>query len=499
MSNKPTAIVIGSGVAGLAISTRLALQGYEVSVYEANANPGGKLGTFQKEGFQFDSGPSLFTVPENVEQLFRDAGEDLHQYLDYETVATTCKYFFESGTIINAFADPIAFGKELEEKAGEPAINLHSYLDASEKLYNYIGNIFLNFSLQKPRTWLHKRLFGALAHLKFAYLFRSLNNYNSKRFKTAEARQIFNRFATYNGSDPFKAPAMLSIIPHLELNKGVFYPKGGMISITQALYALAEKKGVQFFMNTPVRHIIYADEKARGIVANEKNVYADVIVSNADIYFTWKNLIGRNDIARKITRQERSSSALVFYWGINKKFDELDLHNIFFSKNYQQEFDHIFRKKQAFDDPTIYINVTSKYDPSHAPAGKENWFVMINMPANYGQNWEMVKTRTRAMVIEKLSRLLHTDIATLIESESVLDPVLIEENTGSYMGALYGSSSNSRMAAFKRHANDTTQVKDLFFCGGTVHPGGGIPLCLKSAQITASLIASRKRKDKTNH
>jgi phytoene desaturase len=491
--------VIGSGVAGLAISTRLAIQGYDVSVYERNSTPGGKLGMFQKDGYQFDTGPSLFTVPENIEQLFNDAGEDIRDYFQYEDVSTTCKYFFENGSTINAYSNPDEFAKELEQKVGEPAANLHKYLEASKNLYKYIGSIFLNFSLQKRTTWLHKRLLLGLAHLKYAYLFRTLNSYNSKRFKTREAQQIFNRFATYNGSDPFKAPAMLSVIPHLEFNQGVFYPKGGMISITNALYKLAQKKGVQFFMDTPVHHIIYADERARGIVVNGKNIEADVVVSNADVYFTWKNLIGRSDIARKVSRPERSSSALVFYWGINRSFDELDLHNIFFSKNYQQEFDHIFKKRQAFADPTIYINVTSKYDPSHAPAGKENWFVMINMPANYGQDWDAIKEQVRKAVIDKLSLVLKTDIATLIESETVLDPILIEQHTGSYMGALYGSSSNSKMAAFKRPANYTSHVKNLYFCGGTVHPGGGIPLCLKSAQITASLIETGKGKYKTKH
>lgn len=499
MKNNPSAIIIGSGVAGLAVAARLAMQGYEVSVYERNEEPGGKLGMFSKDGFQFDTGPSLFTVPENIEQLFSDAGEDINEYFKYESVDITCRYFFENGKQVNAYADSKRLAEELEEKTGEPANNIDAYLKASAELYSHIGNIFLNFSLQKRKTWLHKRLFAALSHLKFAYLFRTLHGYNKRKLKTEEALQIFNRFATYNGSDPYKAPAMLSIIPHLELNQGVYYPQGGMISITKALQQLAEKKGAQFFMNTAVQHIIYSDKYAKGVVVNGKNIYADVVISNADIYFTWKDLIGRNDIARKIVKPQRSSSALVFYWGIGKKFETLDLHNIFFSKNYRQEFHAIFKEKRVYDDPTIYINITSKYEASHAPAGKENWFVMINVPANEGQDWTAIKENVRRAVINKLSKALDTDIETLIESESVLDPISIEESTGSYMGALYGSSSNSRMAAFKRPANYTSQIKNLFFCGGTVHPGGGIPLCLKSAQITASLVAAGKHQHKSRH
>ncbi len=499
MENKPSAIIIGAGIAGLATATRLALQGYEVKVFERNEVPGGKLGLLKDNGFQFDTGPSLFTLPENIEQLFEDAGEDINQFFSYHPVDITCKYFFENGQVINAWADKEKFADELEQKVGEPAKHLNQYLGSSKDLYKHIGHIFLNFSLQKPATWLHKRLFPALAHLKFAYLFKTLHGYNSSMFARNETKQIFNRFATYNGSNPFKAPAMLSIISHLELNKGVYYPRGGMISIINALFALAQKKGVEFHFNSPVQHIIYTGEKARGVVVNDKNEYADVIVSNVDVYFTWKKLIGRNDIANKIAKRQPSSSALVFYWGIGKTFDQLDLHNIFFSKNYQQEFDAIFKSKQPSADPTVYINITSKHDASHAPEGKENWFVMINVPANTDQDWSAIKDTLRRVVINKLNNLLGVDLEPLIETEFVLDPVSIEQNTFTHRGALYGSSSNSKMAAFKRPANYSSHINNLFFCGGTVHPGGGIPLCLKSAQITASLVASHRHKYKSKH
>ena len=168
--------------------------------------------------------------------------------------------------------------------------------------------------------------------------------------------------------------------------------------------------------------------------------------------------------------------------------------NIFFSSNYKEEFNTIFKKKTLFNDPTVYINITCKEDPAHAPAGKENWFVMINVPANSGQNWEELIAQAKINIIKKLNRLLQTDIEPLIESETILDPVIIEERTGSFMGSLYGSSSNSKMAAFLRPPNFTGYVKNLYCCGGSVHPGGGIPLCLKSAQITASVITKDFKK-----
>jgi phytoene desaturase len=481
-------IVIGSGVAGLAVATRLAVKGFEVKVFEKNAYPGGKLSMFEQDGFRFDAGPSLFTQPQNIEDLFKEAGEPMEAYFDYKPVDVACTYFFESGKNIKAYTDAAAFSKELTEQTGESPSAVSSYLQESEKIFDNIGTVFLNHSLHKRKTWFHKRIITAFKTVKLPYLFKSLHKYNESHFRSPEAVQIFNRYATYNGSNPYKAPSMLSLIPHLEMNQGTFYPKGGMISITNALYQLALKKGVDFQFNSPVERIIHTENKTQGVVINNSNVYADLVVTNADIYFTYKNLLNHPVKARKVLKQERSSSALIFYWGIQKTFNQLGLHNIFFTKNYEAEFDHIFNKKQLYTDPTVYINITSKEEAIHALTGAENWFVMVNVPANTGQNWAALQQQARTQIIEKLSRLLGTNIAPLIVSESVLDPVLIEEKTGSFMGSLYGTSSNSKMAAFFRAPNFTGYIKNLYCCGGSVHPGGGIPLCLKSAQITADII-----------
>ncbi|MEX0635675.1 MAG: phytoene desaturase, partial [Ferruginibacter sp.] len=191
----------------------------------------------------------------------------------------------------------------------------------------------------------------------------------------------------------------------------------GMISITNALYKLALKKGVEFQFNTPVQRIIHSQNKTQGVVINHTNLYADMVVSNADIYFTYKNLLNHAVKARKVLKQERSSSALIFYWGIQKKFDQLGLHNIFFTNNYKAEFDCIFNKKQLHTDPTVYINITSKEEAEHAPTGAENWFVMVNVPANTGQNWDALKQQARAQIVKKLNQLLNTDIEALITSK----------------------------------------------------------------------------------
>jgi len=484
------AIIIGAGIGGLASAIRLAVQGFEVELFEKNDYPGGKLSHFNINDFQFDAGPSLFTQPENIEALFSLANEPIEEYFQYEKVPLVCKYFFEDGTVVNAYADKQKFAKEVKAQIGEDENKLIDYLSQSEKLYANVGEIFLNHSLHKRKT-LHKaNIKKAIASISFHHLFKSMNEVNQKYFVKDKTVQLFNRYATYNGSNPYQAPGMLTLIPSLEYNQGTFYPKGGMISITKALYQLALKKGVQFHFNKSVQHIIHHERKVVGVVAANQNYYADIVVSNMDAYFTYKYLLNDDRKSKKVLQQERSSSALIFYWGIDKDFDELQLHNIFFSNNYKNEFDHLFISKKIYQDPTVYINITSKYEPGiQAPIGKENWFVMINVPANIGQHWESFKAQARKNIITKLNRILKTDIESLILCEEMLDPVLIESKTSSYMGSLYGTSSNSKMAAFLRHPNFTNAIKGLYFVGGSVHPGGGIPLCLHSAKIMSELVA----------
>lgn len=487
-------IVIGSGVAGMAAAIRLAVMGHSVKVYEQQPTPGGKLTFFEQQGYRFDKGPSLFTQPQNIEELFALAGEPIEPYFSYQPVPVACRYFFENGKVVNAHTDAAAFAEELATQCGEQPQAVINYLRQAEKLYNQVGTVFVNHSLHKCRTWLHGRTFKALAAAKPGYLFSTLARHNRSRFTSAEGQQIFNRFATYNGSNPYKAPAMLSLVPHLEQNQGTFYPSGGMINITNALYRLAVKKGVQFVFNTKVQSIIHHDGKVAGIVVDHQNIKADIVVSNMDVYFTHRLLLHNPYTAKKLLKQERSSSALIFYWGIKKTFSQLHLHNIFFSEQYQQEFANIFTHKTIGADPTVYINITAKMETGQAPAGKENWFVMINAPANTGQDWAALQQQARQAILAKLSRILQTDIEPLIETEAVLDPVSIEADTGSFMGSLYGTSSNSKMAAFMRHPNFIKQIKGLYCCGGSVHPGGGIPLCLKSAAIVSNLIATTKVK-----
>lgn len=489
--NGKKAIVIGSGIAGLATSIRLAKKGYRVQVFEANHYPGGKLTAIEQDGFRFDAGPSLFTMPQLVEELFELCGEATDEHFRYKKLDLGCRYFYEDGTTLNAWADKQRFAAEVEEKTTDEGSTLLAALEKSGKLYKLLAELFMYRSLNDVKTFLNKKALKAYANLHEFNFFSTMNGANEKRFSDPRLVQLFNRYATYNGSDPYQTPATMNIIPHLEYNIGAFFPEEGMHSITMSLFELARRQGVDFSFNAPAEEIVLQGKGVRGVKVNGETHTADVVVSNMDMVNTYRKLLKDYPAPRRLLKQPKSSSALIFYWGINRQFPELDLHNIFFSGNYKEEFDYIFSKGAVCDDPTVYVNITSKEKPDDAPEGCENWFTMINVPNNSGQDWDELIADAKAAIIKKLSRMLGTPVEPLIVTEDILDPRLIEQRTSSVQGALYGNSSNNKFAAFLRHANASSGIKNLFFCGGSVHPGGGIPLCLLSAKITADQVAEK--------
>ncbi|WP_293312572.1 1-hydroxycarotenoid 3,4-desaturase CrtD [Pedobacter sp. UBA5917] len=490
---KSKAIVIGAGIAGIASAIRCAVKGYEVDVFEAHSKPGGKLGEIKVNGFRFDAGPSLFTMPQYVDELFKIAGKNPEDYFSYTKLNEICRYFYEDGLKLKATADLNNFAKEIEEKTNSTAAEVQKYFKKSETIYQVTHRVFLERSLHKLKSYLHWDTLKSIFRFGQIDAFRTQAKANHAFFKDERISQLFNRYATYNGSDPYQAPATLNVIPHFEYHFGAFLPKNGMYSIIIALVKLAEELGVRFHYSQKVEEILYSNNgkpEVQGVKVNDKVYKADTVISNLDIWFTYKNLLKNIPEPKKLLSQERSSSALIFYWGMDGNYSDLGLHNIFFSKDYQGEFNAIWKDKTISNDPTIYINITSKHIRNDAPANGENWFVMINVPANNGQNWEQLISEARANIIKKLGRVLNRNIEKDIICEQILDPRSIESKTGSYQGSLYGNSSNNQFSAFLRHSNFSSQVKNLYFCGGSVHPGGGIPLALLSAKIIDDGIGS---------
>ncbi|AMR30329.1 phytoene dehydrogenase [Mucilaginibacter sp. PAMC 26640] len=483
------ALIIGAGIAGIATAIRLAVKGYIVEVFEANGYAGGKLSEIDQNGYRFDAGPSLFTMPQYVEEIFELAGKKPSDYFRYQKLDVVCRYFYEDGTRIDANANTQKFAREINRSTAEPEINVIKYLANSSGIYTITNHVFLERSLHQLQTYLRWDTIRSVFKLPKIDAFRTMHKANTSYFKDERIVQFFDRYATYNGSNPYQAPATLNVIPHLEHHYGAYFPNEGMYSITTSLVKLAAELGVRFNYNSRVEEIVVINKQVKGLKIKAKDVLGDLVISNMDVWFTYKNLLNKHPELHpaKILSQERSSSALIFYWGINKSFPELDLHNIFFSKDYKAEFDHIWQRQDIYRDPTVYLNISSKYKSDDAPPGCENWFVMINVPANNGQDWDQLISSARKNILEKLTGILSEDIDKLIVGESILDPRSIESKTSSYKGSIYGTSSNSQFAAFLRHANKSSNVKGLYFCGGSVHPGGGIPLCLLSAKIVSEL------------
>ncbi len=482
------AVVIGAGIAGIAVAIRLANKKYAVEVYEQNAYPGGKLSNLKCGGYRFDAGPSLFTLPHLVDELFTLSGKNPGDYFNYKKKEEVCRYFWDDNTSLIAYADKEKFAEEIVNKLGIDKKIILRYLKHSAFAYNITRPVFLENSLHILSNYFKWHTIKGVFALPFLNIFSSMHAVNTKKLKHPKLIQYFNRYATYNGSNPYKAPGILTMIPHLEHNIGTYIPEQGMHSITQSLYKLACELGVKFNFESVVNKIITKDKTVIGIVANNHEVYADIVVCNSDIFPAYRNLLKQEHCPEKILQQERSSSALIFYWGIKKTFSNLGLHNIFFSNDYEAEFKSIFETKELYHDPTVYINITSKDIKNDAPEGCENWFVMVNVPHSAEAYSQELITRMKEQILLKISKILCCNIEAYIETEAFLTPKEIEQKTSSYRGSLYGTSSNTRNAAFLRHANFSSDIKNLYFCGGSVHPGGGIPLCLYSAKIVSGLI-----------
>jgi len=476
-------LVIGAGISGLTTAIELAKKNHQITVFEAHTTYGGKMAEFKLGQYRFDAGPSLFTQPQWLLQILQSP---IKEEFSYVQLPHLCHYFFPNNLQFQAPADPQAFINQASITFQEPKERIQQYLQKYQKIYQITKPVFLESSLHQLKTYLSPSGLKGIANLWRIDNFRSMDKANKQFFKNPQLQQLFNRYATYNGSNPYQAPATLNVISQLEIFDGAYLPKNGMRDIAEILYKQACQLGVEFHFNTPVDEITYQNNHVTGVKTKENWIPFDSIVSNVDVKVTYQKLL---NIAppKKIQQAENSSSALIFYWGIKKQFPQLDVHNIFFSGDYKQEFQHLFESHTLYNDPTVYINITSKVCNKDAPEGCENWFVMINAPANYGQDWENFRQIARKNILKKLSTILKTPIEPLIEEEDYLDPIRIEQRTGSNRGSLYGSSSNHQMSAFFRQANQSSDFKNLYFCGGSVHPGGGIPLCIQSGKIVSSL------------
>jgi phytoene desaturase len=480
--------VIGGGVAGLAAAARLSAQGYRVDLLEAASEPGGKMRDYQADGFRFDGGPSLFTLPEVMEQLFADCGKKMSDYVTYDRLELVTRYFYPDGTQVNAWSSPERLASELELKIGEPAAQVSAFLKRAAYMYRITASVFIERSLHDWRNLLRLSTFLRLFAIPRLGIFTSMYHFQKRWLSHERSLQLFGRFATYNGSDPYRAPGTLSMIAHIEQERGAFYPHGGMVALRNALHQLAIDLGVHIRVNTRADRFWIHEKRLKGLLLGEEREVYPIVVCANDILQVQRQQMPRKYSLKRFLSQELSTSAVVFHWAVQGSFPQLDLHNVFFSAHYRREFQHLQRGEIDFD-PTWYVYISSKKNPADAPSGFENWFVMANVPAQRDLPWEALVERLREEAFDRLSKALGIDLKSLVNEQRVITPLEMERVTGAVGGALYGPASNSRWSAFLRQANRDQRIKGLFYCGGTVHPGGGIPLCLHSAAITADLVA----------
>jgi phytoene desaturase len=323
----------------------------------------------------------------------------------------------------------------------------------------------------------------------------SMDQVVRRHLHSPHLRQMFGRFATYVGASPYQAPATLSVIAHVELTGGVFYPRGGVYAIAQALARLAGELGVAIHTNAPVAQICILNGRATGIrLANGTETPASAVIANVDVATVYQRLLPDSEAyaaqRQRLARMATSCSGYVLLLGVTRTHPELAHHNIFFTEDYRREFDELFRRGIPPSNPTVYLAITSKTDAGHAPPGCENWFVMVNAPPTNGRfDWMSQELAYRSRIFATLAHY-GLDVDTHVCYVKALTPVHLAQHTGAWRGALYGISSNDPLNAFRRPHNRAANVHGLYFVGGTTHPGGGVPLAALSGKVTADLLIS---------
>jgi len=488
-----SAVVIGAGIGGLAAASLLAAKGFSVDVHEQNEHPGGKMQQFTRSGYRFDTGPSLLTMPFILEKLFSDCGEDLADYLTLTELSPLCRYFYRDRVRFDNYSDRDKTVAEIEKFSEHDAKAYGSFLDYSESLYQKTADAFLFNPLYDLSDLKKLNLLDFLGIDAFSTVSDKVNSY----FESSYLRQFFKRFTTYNGSSPYRAPATLNVIPHVELNQGGYYVKGGLYGIAEALHALAKSKGVTFHFESRVERIEASNKRVYGITLSDGSyVKSDILFANSDATDTILNLLPAEATSgkkrKKQAKLEPSCSGFVMLLGCSRTWSQLKHHNILFSENYREEFNDIFSKKRLPADPTIYVANTSYSDPSHAPEGGSNLFVLVNAPYDNGQDWDLLQRMYSETIIQTLEGEGMDGLEESIEVQEVITPKNFLKRYGSNRGSIYGTSSNNKFSAFIRPRNKLRYLRNLYLVGGSTHPGGGIPLVVQSAFNAIDLLKRQK-------
>lgn len=472
-------VVVGGGLGGLAAAIHARAAGCRVTLLEKNERVGGKMNVVQRDGFTWDTGPSLFTMPWVVRDLLAVAGRRLEDELEIVPVDPTCRYTFPDGTRFDAWADLPSLVSEIERLSPPDVEGFFRFMAFARRIYGAAAEPFLLEPFAGLRTMLQPRLVRDV--FKIAPL-HTVDQVVRRFFRHPHLRQIFNRYATYNGSSPYRSPATFCIIPYVEIAQGGWYIRGGMYQLAATLERVARDMGVDIRLNHTVQQVIVRDNRARGVrLDDDEQIDADYIIVNADALYALDELIEPTSVPN----HDLSCSGFVLLLGINRDYPQLQHHNIFFSADYPAEFRAIFDLHVPAPDPTIYVAATCRVDAQHAPAGMLNLFVLVNAPPLGRVNWAREAPAYRDLVMRKLEYMGLEGLDEAIVTEQLLTPTDLAHMTNARRGALYGPASHGLQAAFLRPANRPKGVQGVALVGGATHPGGGIPLVLLSGKAGA--------------
>lgn len=486
---KAPVVVIGAGIGGLSAAIRLAAQGQPVVIVEKNDTVGGKMNELCLGNFRWDVGPSVITMRHVFEELFADAGRRMEDYLTLRPVEPLTRYFYPDGVVFDATTDISRMTRQirgLDERDIEGYLGFLAYAAA---LHRVTGPAFIYGQPINLSSFSKVSLSDAT---KIDGL-RTMAQAQRSFVRSPHLRHLLGRFATYVGASPYLAPATLNVIAHVEMNEGIWYPEGGVYALARAYQRLAVELGVEIRAQAQVTAIDVKNGQAQGVrLADERYLPARAIIANVDVATVYEQLLPSGSYpARRLAQlqqAEPSCSGFILLLGISAEHPDLAQHNIFFSADYPLEFHQIFEQGIPPTEPTVYVAITSKTTPGDAPAGMENWFVLVNAPAlGPGWDWRAEAVPYRNRVLEVLAARGY-DVRRHIVADQVLTPVDIAQMTGARRGALYGASSNNRMAAFRRPHNRAPDIGGLYFVGGTTHPGGGVPMVTLSGKVAGEFV-----------
>ena len=501
--------VIGSGLAGLAAACTLAARGHEVDVFEKNEWLGGKAAQLRGEGFRFDMGPTILIQPAVLRRIFAEAGKDLTDYIDMVRLDPQWRCFFEDGARIDLKDDIGAMSKDLDQRFPGMGARYEQLMAVSKELHSISDRFFFWKSVGSIRDTLDISSALDLNVLRDVLKMRmgqTVAGAVREFIQDPNTAQMLDHMVQYVGSNPDASPAILTAIGSMQMEEGIWYPKGGTRAVPEALVRLATELGVRFHASTEVARILNGSEghaSVTGLVTDSGVAYLfDAIVSNEDAVRTHRELLQGTPAAREFEHKrnyEPACSGVVLYLGLKKRYEHLAHHDFVFSRNPEEEFHHIYGLGEPAPDPTCYLACTAASDPESAPAGGEAMYVLVHTPyLRPHHDWKAMFPAYRQVILDKLKRTAGCeDIEERIVFESALTPQDIHERYKVLNGAIYGLSSHGRfMGAFKP-ANRSREMDGLYLAGGAAHPGPGMPMVLMSGWIAADSLDMDARDERT--